>query len=106
MPLDVEALLVEIADIHSDADVDQEITDKINAAVEEAVADQVPAEVSKDTAALQAQVDSYGAALKAVVDKLTAPGVVPADAIAGAITTAQNAITPAPDAKTDTGASS
>ena len=99
MPLDVPALLVEIEEIHSDHDIDQEVTDKVTAAVTAATANlkaELPADVqtavTAATADLQTQLDTQGAALKAVVDKLTAPGVVATEATSAAVAIAQNAL--------------
>lgn len=95
MATDLNALLIEIDNIHSDADIDQEITDKVNAAVTVAVEAQVPAVVAADTSTLQAQLDASNAALKAVVDKLTVMQSQTSETSA-ALATAQNALAAAP----------
>lgn len=88
----VKDLLTKIEGIHSGADVDKEITDKVAAAVKDAMASVTPANVSD----LQSQLDDANSALQAVVDKLTET-TDHTEKSSAALAIAQNAVTPDPE---------
>lgn len=77
---DITALLAEIATIHSEGDVTQEITTQVNTAVTAATAD------------LQQQITDANTAIKAIADQLTSGNV------SGAQATATAALAAAPSA--------
>lgn len=100
----LEELRVQISTIHSQATIDQEITDSVNAVVANTLPALVSAQVVTATAVLQKEADDTATAVSDLLDQLTAGNVAAAQTIAQTIVDANAAKTSdAPAAQADAG---